>query len=173
MPEQSAIWYLAEHVHGFCGESCPLRTFSDRFKVASDQLICLRESPISNAIDWARGEMLGYLCDMFEPPGRLFTPEHRFVQIDNELMFTAGSADLWECRWLKTTNNEWSVAGLEEARQLCDAVADLPDRVFAQATAIPQDYALDMRWDVPRQARGIREKAKSFLAELGRSKAKF
>lgn len=164
-PEQLAIWFVPEHAHGFCGQTCPLRWFSEAFDDANDKISALKQSPISNAIDWARGVILGYLCDMHEPPGRLFTPNHEFVQIDNELMFTDAHADLWECDWLRTSENEWSEAGVEEARHLCQAVAELPDAVIARATDTPPKYEIEMIWDIPRQAGRIRKKARVFLAE--------
>ena len=165
-PEQLATWFLSEHVIGSCGDKCPLRASNEAFAAASDKVTSLKQSPILNAVDWVRGEILGYLCDMHEPPGKLVTTEHAFVQIDNEQMFTNAVADLWQCHWLETNENDWSETGFEEARNLCEAVAELPDAVIAQATDIPPDYAIEMLWDVPRQAGRIRDKAVSFLTDL-------
>lgn len=56
---------------------------------------------VKHAIDIARGEMLEMLCEMHEPPGQLFTRDHVFVQIDNELMFSqSAGADLWDSPWV-------------------------------------------------------------------------
>lgn len=128
---QLAIWFILEHEAGCCGDTCPLRSFSKIFEDAHDAVIALRHSSVPNAIDWVRGEILGHLCDMHEPPGRLFTRDHKLVIIDNELTFAKAPADIWECEWLWTVDGEWSEPGLKEVRNVCEAVANLSDDVFA------------------------------------------
>jgi hypothetical protein len=163
---QLAICLIPEHIHGFCGDECPLRSYTETFSAADDKSAALNDSQIPNALDWARGEMLGYICDMHEPPDRLFTPNHEFVQIDNEMMFTNAHADFWECVWLKSDQDEWSEVGIREAQKLCESVAALSDESIAGATEIPTDYVVEMLWDVPQMANSIRNRAASYLAEI-------
>jgi len=167
-PIQGAIRFLREHKPGDCGETCPLRDLNAAFEAADDNVAVLRGSSIDHAIDWVRGEMLGYLCDMHEPPGRLFTTAHEFVQVDNELMFTNGSADLRECHWLKRESGAWSEAGIDEALRLCAAVANLPESVLARAAEIPDGFPVEIPWDVPELIRRLPAKAMQASIDLRR-----
>lgn len=167
-PYQLAIWLIPEHEPGFCNDDCQLASLNKIFTDSKkDNIIALRESSVLHAIDLVRGEMLGYLCDMHEPPGHLFTPDHEFVQIDNELMFTTADENFWECDWLKDCDNEYSEAGLREAIDLCEKVVEISDAQIKKFSMVPTGYDVEMVWDVPQRAFTIREKA-NFVLELAR-----
>ena len=92
---QLAIRLLDEHSRSSHCPNCPLPELNTQFAKRPYDLDVLRQSRVTKLLDWARGEMLGMLCEMHEPPGRLLTTSHEFVQIDNELMFSrAAGADL-------------------------------------------------------------------------------
>jgi hypothetical protein len=162
-----AILMASEHEIGCCGETCPIKELNAALEIETDAPVAaFRDSVIPHAIDWVQGEMLGYLCDMHELPGRLFTQTHQFVQIDNELMFTNAPADLLESEWLKTASGRWSPTGIEVARRLCAAVADLPETVLANAAEIPHNFAFEMLWDVPASIRRLPAKATDASTKL-------
>ena len=153
----SAILLLDEHPYSACGPDCPieaLRAELDRAPAVET----LRVSSVISAEDWPRGEILGALCDMHEPPGRLFTTDHRFVQIDNELMFSSGAgADLWQLDWLETG------AGVDLAVRLCQDVLNLPVVVFEEALNCPPE--VEMVWDLRGELEQMRSRARTFLEQ--------
>ena len=86
---QLAIWLLEKHQDGSCSIGCPLVEFRMRFKTSqgTDVVEVILNSKIKNMADWARGEILGYLCGQFEPGGIFCTRDHELVLIDNECMW--------------------------------------------------------------------------------------
>lgn len=163
-PQQLAIWLIPEHEPCPCCDDCQLSSLKKGINDPEwDNVVGLRESSVLHAIDWMRGEMLGYLCDMFEPPGCLFTPNHEFVQIDNELMFTNAEADLWECVWLRDSSKEYSETGLREAIDFCERVVEVSDAEIEHFSMVPSGYDVEMLWDVPQQVFATRGKANRFL----------
>ncbi|MBK1839076.1 hypothetical protein JHL17_16820 [Azospirillum sp. YIM B02556] len=154
----SAILFLDEHPHCACGPDCPIEALRAEFNKAP-VVETLRASSVLGAEDWARGEMLGSLCDMHEPPGTLFTADHRFVQIDNELMFSShADADLWQLHWLATDT------GVDLAVKLCQQVLDLPDAVFDEALKFPQ--GVEVAWDLCAELDRVRLRARTFLEQV-------
>ena len=168
---QLAIWFLDEHLHPSLCDGCPLPTLNDQFQNLPYDVNVLRRSPVSNVLDWARGEMLGMLCEMHEPPGGLFTADHSFVQIDNELMFSqSAGADLRDSPWVVGDSGQMNSAGVNEAIRLCEQVLSLPDTLFREALRIPQGYNPRMEWSVSREIDRIRPRARDFLNWANRRK---
>ncbi|MYD97205.1 MAG: hypothetical protein F4X98_07445 [Gammaproteobacteria bacterium] len=161
---QGAIRFLDEHPHPSRCDNCPFPTLNDQFRKRPNDIDLLRTSPFPNILDWPRGEMLGMLSEMHEPPGRLFTPDHRFVQIDNELMFSLhAGADLRHSPWVADRSGRVISAGLQEAIRLCQQVSSLPDTVFLDALRMPQGYCPTMLWSLREEVDRIRPRARAFL----------
>ncbi len=166
---QLAVWFLSEHEHGHLCKCCPLDGLNRTMELNPYDVAVLRDSAILHAIDMARGEMLGMLCEMHEPPGHLFTRDHTFVQIDNEQMFShSAGADLWDSPWV-VIDDHIRENGLNEAIQLCKQVLSLPDDVFDQALRLPSNYKPSMEWSICREIENIRPRAQIFLDEAGRN----
>lgn len=160
---QLAIWLLDEHDHTKLCDPCPLRELNELWCQNPYDISVLRSSPIENAIDIARGEMLGMLCEMHEPPGWFFTTDHRFVQIDNELMFSSSAgADLHRSPWLQDEGGT-KEAGLNEAIRLCEDILSLPEETFEEALRLPAGYRPKMCWNMRKQVSAIRPRARAFL----------
>jgi hypothetical protein len=160
---QLAILFLDEHEPGELCDNCPLEEFRERWREKSYDVDVLNRSRIAHAIDIARGEMLGMLCEMFEPPGRLVTRDHVFVQIDNELMFyRRAGANLWDSAWVEE-NGRVKPSGLAEAIRLCEQILALRDEVFGEALALPCGYRPEMIWNLREEIDAIRPRAESFL----------
>ena len=161
---QLAIWFLDEHPHPSLCEDCPLLALNDEFRNRPYDVDVLRKSQVKDALDWARGEMLGMLCEMHEPPGRLFTADHAFIQIDNELMFSrSAGADLRDSPWVMDDAERINRAGLDEVIHLCEQVLSLPDAVFQEAIRMPEGYKPRMVWSVRKEIGLIRPRAQDFL----------
>jgi hypothetical protein len=160
---QLAILLLDEHETQKHCDNCPLEELKERLWDKSYDVDVLSSSKIANAIDIARGEMLGMLCEMYEPPGRLITRDHVFVQIDNELMFSRNAgANLWESVWVKE-GSRVKPSGLAEAIRLCERILLLRDEVFREALALPPGYKPKMNWNLRRVVDAIRPRARRFL----------
>lgn len=166
-----AIWFLDKHEPGQPCDDCPLEELSRQWRLSPNDVEVLRESPVANAIDMARGQMLGMLCEMHEPPGYLFTRDHLFVQIDNELMFSrSAGANLWDSPWV-TDDGQVRQSGLDEAVRLCEQVLSLPDEIFQEALRLPPGYQPRMIWSVRREINAICPRARTFLeTAAGRAK---
>ena len=161
---QLAIWFLDEHPHPSRCDNCPLLVLNDQFRKRPYDIGLLRMSPIADILDWPRGEMLGMLCEMHEPPGRLFTADHSFVQIDNELMFFRhAGTDLRDSPWVSGGSGRLNREGLNEAIRLCERVSSLPEAVFREALRMPDGYVPTMLWSVRKEIDCIRPRARDFL----------
>ena len=161
---QLAIWLLDEHLHTAHCDNCPLPDLNAQVARWPYDLDVLRRSKVTNLLDWARGEMLGMLCEMHEPPGRLVTANHEFVQIDNELMFAqAPGADLRDSPWVTDDAMRIRPGGLDEAIRLCEQVMSLSDDVFNDAIRMPEDYTPPMPWSLRKRVELIRPSAQYFL----------
>ncbi|MCY4495837.1 MAG: hypothetical protein OXC14_00955 [Rhodospirillaceae bacterium] len=161
---QLAIWLLDEHPQPSHCDNCPLPELNAQFAKRPYDLEVLRRSRVSMLLDWARGEMLGMLCEMHEPPGQLFTADHAFVQIDNELMFCrAAGADLRDSPWIIDDARRIRPSGLDEAIRLCEQVLSLSDDVYQDAIRMPEGYKPRMLWSVRKQIGLIRPRARDFL----------
>ena len=163
---QLAIQFLDEHSNQERCENCALTMLKNAFELQPYGVDVLRASEIGHAIDVARGQMLGMLCEMHEPPGRLVTVNHAFVQIDNELMFSrSAGAILRDSPWVVDGKNDTRRAGLNEAKRLCEQVLSLSDAVFQEAICIPEEYKPKMIWNVRKEIYSIRPRALNFLVD--------
>ena len=121
---------------------------------------------VKNMLDWARGEILGYLCGQFEPSGRVFTRDHEFVLIDNELMWSETPGSPWDCRWLHF-NGKVSEAGVSLASEVCQHFCNLPDQEIDRIGRPPTDFLdephnVNYR-DLRENIRSAKDAAKDFL----------
>jgi hypothetical protein len=161
---QLAILFFEEHKREACSNLCALAELNSQWRLRPYDIDVLINSKINKAIDIARGAMLGMLCEMHEPPDFLFTQDHTFIQIDNEMMFSRSSgAYLWDSPWVVDDDGRRKPAGIVEAIKLCKAVLALPDDVYAEAIRLPAGYRPKMNWSVKREVAGIRPRAEHFL----------
>lgn len=160
-PHQLAIWFLNEHQASSCSqEQCPLTVLKNLERNSEANLQTLLCSGVSRAIDLIHGEILGYLCGQFEPPGRLVTADHRFVQIDNELMFASGPVNLEDSQWLRFP------LGRQCAKSICTKLSELSDEELTGLAQIPKGYVVRRRNNIPRRLLAAKKAAKSYLTQL-------
>jgi hypothetical protein len=124
---------------------------------------------VKNMLDWARAEILGHLCGQFERSDRVFTRDHEFVLVDNELMWSVRAESPWKCRWL-VFKDRTSEAGVRLARELCRQFCDVPNDEIDQIGRPPTDFLdeahnVDHR-DLRKNIRQARQAAREFLDSL-------
>jgi len=160
---QLAIQLIDIHVPAYCSEDCPLKELNRRFETSPYDINLLKSSPIKHAMDMARGEILGMLCEMHEPPGYLFTADHSFVQIDNELMFSRDAGgNLWKSPWVQY-EGAINPDGLSDAIRLCERLLSLDESVFAEAFRLPSGHRPSVGWSLSAEITKIRPRALAFL----------
>jgi hypothetical protein len=158
-PHQLALWFFEEHQRPCQKENCPLELLRGELNTEAD-LENFLGCGISHTIDRINGEVLGYLCGQFEPPGWLFTVNHEFIQIDNELMFASGPVDLYDCVWLK-----WSV-GRRCAADVCRRLSEMPDSELLEFAIVPQGYVVRRKNDIPRRLLAAKRAAMAYLKQI-------
>jgi hypothetical protein len=129
---QLAIWMYDEHQALQCDPNCGYWRFRTPWRNLVETPDEPRVDPTElllsfwdlNVADWARGEVLGYLCGQFEPGGRLWTRDHKMILIDNELMWSSEPENLWTCRWL-VRERHVSEAGVALASQVCKQLCSI------------------------------------------------
>jgi hypothetical protein len=160
---QLAIWFLNEHQASSCSqEQCPLTVLKNLELNSEANLQTLLYSGVSRAIDLIHGEILGYLCGQLEPSGCLFTGDHRFVQIDNELMFDSDPISLEESpsRWLRFPS------GRKCVKTVCGRLSELSDEELIGLAQIPEGYVVRCKNDIPRRLLAAKKATKSYLTQL-------
>ena len=162
---QLALWFFDEH-HGTCSsERCPLTILEGLHIDSEANIQTFLSCGVSHAVDWIRGEVLGYLCGQFEPPERLFTVEHGFVQIDNELMFSSGPVNLEECRWLRFQT------GRQCAESVCSSLLEISEEELLSLAQIPKEYAVPRKNNIHRRLLAARRAAENYLARANKRKS--
>jgi hypothetical protein len=158
---QLALCFLNEHRDACSEEKCPLRVLDCQCPELNTEadLQSFISCGISRAVDRFRGEILGYLCGQDEPPGWLFTLDHSFVQIDNEMMFATGPADLKGCEWLRFS------VGRQCAENVCTRLSELSNEELLGFAQIPKGYVVEYKSDIRRRLLAARKAANSFLVQ--------
>jgi hypothetical protein len=165
---QLAIWLLPEHGSQECSDHCPIEELYRNINApAQDFVAALQASSVKNAVDWARGELLAYLCGANESSDRLFTPDHQFVLIDNEQIFSVPPGNILEAPCLEAPNNGLSQAGLKVALDLCSDFSALADDEIEEITRLPSHYTVDERWAIKPLIYEGRRAANEFLGLFG------
>lgn len=109
--------------------------------------------------------MLAHLCGANEPSGRLITPDHYLVLVDNEQMFSTQPADLWTCGWLLNKEGVPSSLGIEIATELCERIVDVADKEFYALAAYPGTCRVELPRPIERLLRAAKHAAGEFLRQ--------
>jgi hypothetical protein len=161
---QLALCFFDEHQNSCSSENCPLNILKGLHIGNEANLQTFLSCGVSRAVDWIRGEILGYLCGQFEPPGRLFTVDHELVQIDNELMFASGPLNPEDCRWLQYR------IGRQCAENMCSILSEISDEELLSLAEIPSGYTVPRKNNVPRRLLAARRAAKKYLDRVNKAK---
>jgi hypothetical protein len=158
-----ALWLLPEHSRCWLGKACPVVTLFDHLQKKEDRVAAFLGSTVEHAVDWIRGDMMLYLCMAHEPSGRLFTPDHQFVLIDNEKMFSSAAEHLEDCDWLYDRERNPSAAATEIALDLCDRLSSVGDEDIETFCAIPSGFVVRQIWRIKPRVYRARKAARAFL----------
>jgi hypothetical protein len=166
-PHQLALWLFDEHQDPCSSARCPL-TILQNLRIENEATLqAYLSCGISQAVDWIRGEVLGYLCGQFEPPGHLFTAGHKFVQIDNELMFSSGPINFEGCRWF-----QYRIWG-QCAEDICANLSKISDEELLNLAKIPIGYVVPRKNNVRRRLLAAKRAANDYLIRLSKKKIAF
>jgi len=166
-PLQLALWLLPEHGNEVCSADCPFPAVQEALDRFSDEPIqALRSSGIEHLMDWARMCMLAELCGANETSDRLITPDHTFVLIDNEQMFSTRPGDIWNCDWLFAGDTR-SELGVKVATDLCERFIRITDDELLSFAALPAGYVVLHSNPVAEILLDAKMAAANFLIQVG------
>lgn len=141
----AAHWYMDEHTSSSCGVGCVLKSLKNREIQAIEDI---QKYDIQHLLDWPKSEFAAYIFGGNEPPGRFFTTNHEFVVIDSEQMFSTGPCPFDTSCWLVQPNGSPSQSGKLLAIEVCKDVSKLPNKLIAQALAVPKEVQIELLWPI-------------------------
>lgn len=150
-------WLLPEHQISQCCADCPIDP-------NANLAATLQNLPLSNTVDWLRGEIAAYLFGGNEPPGILFTQDHALVIIDSEQMFSSMPSILCQIPWWTDRHDAISTIARQVAVDLSVAVAKLSDTDLQEFLEAPRDIHISERRRVERILKKARDEARTFSA---------
>ncbi|MDO8414637.1 MAG: hypothetical protein Q7S87_00345 [Agitococcus sp.] len=155
-------WYMKEHQAMPCSLGCPLVPL--RNGIPTNRFIeKLSSSQIGNIRDLLRCEIAIYIFGALEPCGYFYTPEHDFVIIDSELVFSSGPRPINESPLLKNSDGTISDESVILALEVCAQVSALSEDMVSRIIAIPNEIHIDENWSISDIVRKGIESAKDYL----------
>lgn len=103
---------------------------------------------ISNAVDYILKDFLADIFGANEPSECLFGTDHMFYIIDNEQMFSTTPSRKISAPWLFAKNGDRSERGHKLLFDLCRKIVSLTDADLRNITKCPDEYKVDMRWNI-------------------------
>lgn len=165
---QLALSLLPEHGTEVCSADCPFPIVQEVFDRLPDEPIQALQTPgIEHLMDWARMCMLAELCGANEPSDRLITPDHTFVLIDNEQMFSTGPGNIWNCDWLFAGDSR-SELGVKVATDLCDQFVRIKDEELRSFATLPKGYEVHDPRPIAEILVAAKMAAANFLIQVAR-----
>jgi hypothetical protein len=140
----AAHWFMDEHVHPPCGDSCSLLPLLNQGVEFVEDLNGLS---ISHILDWPKSELAACLFGGNEPPGRLFTKFHEFVIIDSELMFASSPASFACTTWWGEQHAPRQSA-IQLAKEVCSDFLSIGLSGLQSALLVPRCISVEENWPI-------------------------
>jgi hypothetical protein len=156
---QLATRMLSEHSKEDCSPHCPIAPLrGDDWLGRTDTLLALlAASPLQDALNKARCEILAPILGGNEPAGCLTTVDHRVFMIDGEQMFSTEPDNPMETEWWNGSN------GQSLTYDVCRTVGSFADADLEVFLRRPQKLALQIKWPIKRLLYLARSRARSFV----------
>lgn len=116
-----------------------------------------------NAVDYILKDFLADIFGANEPSEYLFGADHRLYIIDNEQMFSTQSRGKISAPWLFDRKEVCSESGHKLLQNLCQKIVSLSDVDLLHISKRPEEYQVNMRWDVLPILRQGKKVAQSIL----------
>lgn len=154
---------LLEHGQLDCKPDCPIGPLRGRLNHRSgDPLIMLAASPLKDALNIARAQILAPLLGGTEPAGCLATVDHQVFLIDGELMFADNPSDVRETYWWKRPDGSPWLAGQRLTREVCAAIGSLQTEELEHFLEKPAELRIRLQWPIRPLLYRVREYAHAF-----------
>jgi hypothetical protein len=155
---------LPEHELTICRPDCPIGPFQGNLDdLGGDPLEALAASPLKDAQNIARHEILTPLLGGAELAGWLTTTGHQVFLIDGELMFSEKPSDVRKTSWWNRPDGSASPAGQRLTHEVCAAVGAFQDEELELFLAKPGNW-ISLHW----QIRPILYKSRNFGRDFAR-----
>lgn len=130
-----------------CKPSCVYPEFVRHLKEDSD--FCeFSLSASYNAVDYISKDFLADIFGANEPSECLFGADHKLYIIDNEQMFSMESSGRIASKWLLDRSGAHSAPGHKILNNLCRRIASLSDADLLHISKCPDEFRVDMMWDI-------------------------
>jgi hypothetical protein len=140
---------LPEHGSIDCKPDCPIGPLRGNLHDhAGDPLMALAASPLEDALNIARSEILAPLLGGAEPAGCLTTTDHRVFLIDGELMFANKPSDVRRTGWWERLDGSAWLAGQQLTYDICAAVGSFSDDELESLLEMPRELTIGLRWPI-------------------------
>ena len=140
---------LREHGSVNCNPNCPIGPLRGNLDhLSGDPLILLAASPLEDALNVAREQILAPLLGGNEPAGCLTTVDHRVFLIDGEQMFATKPSDVRETSWWKRSDGSPWPTGQRLTREICAAVGSFEDDELESFLERPQGIRIKLIWPI-------------------------
>jgi hypothetical protein len=154
---------LREHGAADCNPGCPIGQFrGDLFSQDGDPLVRLAASPLTDALNFAREQILAPLLGGVEPAGCLTTLDHQVFLIDGELMFAGEPSDVRKTSWWKRRDGSPWPNGQRLTHSICAVVGSFEDYQLQSFLEKPAELKIELSWQICPLLYNARDYARAF-----------
>ncbi len=129
--------YMQEHATELCSKECPIKNIRGPSSIER-----ILSSGIKNIRDLIKCDIAAYLFGANELCGYFFTPDHGFVIIDSEQMFSTESKPIEQSDRLNCGD------GINLAIEVCEEIASLNEKMLSQILKIPDGVNIEENWSI-------------------------
>lgn len=130
-----------------CNPGCPYPEWKKHLTEDIDFCTSARSAPY-NAVDYILKDFMADIFGANEPSEVLFGADHNLYIIDNEQMFSTEPSGRISAPWLFDRHGAFSESGHKLLLSLCRKIASLPDVDLLHISKCPDEYKVDMPWDI-------------------------
>lgn len=145
---QLAICWYEQHDDNYAID-CPIKVLYEK---SNDPLLnkmhVLKQSSVKNSMDYARAEILAYLCGANERYEFIYTKNHELIMVDNEQTFSSAPCNVLDIDIIKEPDGNLSPLGKKIVHDLCKSFSRISDEDIEMFTSKPNDYKVKKLWKI-------------------------